>query len=240
MRAAALSFLMLLSGAACSGAAMDPRAAYSDPAQAALAAAAADGDAAEVQRLVAHGADPDAPGEDDVLPLQLAMLARSKAGVAALLAAGADPNRPGLGGATAMHGAAIADDPDYLRLLLDHRGDPDARHGRTGATPLAGATGPRTDAQFRMLLAAGADPDAADRTGNTPLHRAAMLNAGGHVLALLDAGANPTAKNAQDASFQPYFFKTPDASLTDEARAGRAAVVARLQAAGVALEAAAD
>ncbi|MFL6585417.1 MAG: ankyrin repeat domain-containing protein [Luteimonas sp.] len=240
MRAAVLSLLLMLSGAACSGDAMDARAAFTDASAAALADAVADDDAAAVRTQVQAGADPNARGDQGVNLLQIAMLAQAKDALMALLDAGADPNAPGLGGATAVHGAAIADDPEYLQIVLDRRGDPDARHGETDATPLAGATGPRTDAQFRMLLAAGANPGAADRTGNTPLHKAAMINAGDHVLALLDAGADPLAKNAQGATFQRFFFKTPDARLNDAARVKREAVVAWLQAHQVRLEVGAD
>lgn len=238
MRAALLTILLMLTGAACSGDAMDAKRAFpDDPTAAALAEAAADGDAASVRDLVQQGADPNAQGEQGVNLLQLAMLAQSKRGLQALLAAGADPNRPGLGGSTAVHGAAIADDPEYLEIVLAGGGDPDVRHGETGATPLAGATGPRTDAQFRRLLEAGADPDLADRTGNTPLHKAAMINAGTHVRALLEAGADAGAKNAQDATFQAYFFKTPTDRLTAEARAEREAVIAWLRAHDVPVEA---
>lgn len=113
----------------------------------------------------------------------------------------------------------------------------DAHHGKTQATPLAGAAGPRTDAQFRMLLEHGADPNAADRSGNTPLHKAAMINAGAHVLLLLERGANPNAKNAQDATFQRYYFKTPAAVLSADAKRQREAVVAWLRAHDVPLEA---
>ncbi len=210
-----------------------------DPRAAELAGAAGEGDAARVRELVHAGADPNAHGDRGVTPLQFAMLAQDLDGMRALLDAGADPNLPGLGGATPVHMAAIADDPKYLRLLLDHGGDPNARHGETGAGPLAGATGPRTDAQFRMLLEAGADPNLADRTGNTPLHAAAMINAGEHVMLLLEKGANPNAKNAQDATFQPYFFRTEDRILTGEARANREKVVAWLRQNGIPLEAAA-
>lgn len=204
-----------------------------------LATAAAHGDAAQVADLVRQGANPNAHGQDAVTPLQFALLAQNADGMRALLSAGADPNLPGLGGTTVVHMAAIADDPDWLRLLLTAGADPNARHGRTQATPLFGATGPRTDAQFRMLLDAGADPGAADRTGNTPLHAAAQINAGAHVLTLLERGASPGAKNAQDASFQPYFFRTKDELLTDEARQNRVRVVEWLKANGFPLEAAA-
>ena len=87
------------------------------------------------------------------------------------------------------------------------------------------------------LREAGADPNAADRTGNTALHRAAMVNAGAHVLALLEAGADPQAKNAQDASFQSYYFRVPDNVINEESRGHRKAVVEWLRGHDVPLEA---
>ena len=45
------------------------------------------------------------------------------------------------------------------------------------------------------LLAAGADPNAADATGSTPLHAAAKHGAKGAVLMLLAGGANPSVKD---------------------------------------------
>ena len=193
---------------------MDTSKAFPEDARAAeLAAAAAQGDREHVRTLVRGGADANAHGDQGVTPLQFALMSQNLDGMRALLDAGADPNRPG--------------------------GDANARHGQTQATPLAGATGPRTDAQLRMLLDAGADPNLADRTGNTPLHQAAMINAGEHVLLLLEKGASPNAKNAQDATFQPYFFRTDDKMLNDSARAKRKAVSEWLRGRGVPLEASA-
>lgn len=233
----ALLLMLALSGASCRGESMDASKAFPDPAVAALADAAAQGDEDAVREQVRSGANPNARGERDINPLQYAMLAQSKPGLKALLEAGADPDAPGLGGSTAVHSAAIADDPEYLEIVLAGGGNPDAPHGETGATALADATGPRTDVQFRLLLKAGAKPDAADRTGNTPLHKAAMINAGAHVLALLEAGASPNAKNAQDATFQRYYFKLPASKLTADARKQREAVIAWLRTHGVPLEA---
>lgn len=218
---------------------MDAKQVFTDPVTIELANAAARGDAARVHSLVQHGADPNAKGDKDLNLLQYAMGAQSPDGMKALLDSGANASLPGIGGSTAVHVAAIANDPVYLEILLAHRADPNAPHGKTGAVPLAGAAGPRTDKQFRLLLSAGADPDRADHSGNTPLHAAAMINAGAHVLALLQAGSNPRAENKQGHTFQPYFFKLPAAKLSDDARHQRNAVVAWLGEHDVALEVAA-
>ncbi|TWH99751.1 hypothetical protein IP90_03059 [Luteimonas cucumeris] len=240
MRAAlihAMVLLLALSATACRGDTMDAKQVFTDPQVAALATAAARGDAADVREQIRQGADPDAQGDKGMNVLQYALAAQNPDGLKALLDNGADPSRPGLGGSTVIHNAAITDDAVYLEILLAHRADPDAPHGVTGAAPLASAAGPRTDKQFRLLLSAGADPDRADRTGNTPLHAAAMINAGAHVLALLKAGANPRAKNAQGQTFQAYYFKLPAERLGADARQERSEVVAWLREQDVALEA---
>jgi ankyrin repeat protein len=226
---------MLLSVTACRGESMD--APFTDANASELASAIDHGNAHAIGAQVRDGADPDAQGKDGINLLQYAIMVANKAGFEALLDSGAKPDAPGFNGTTALHTAALADDPDYLRLLLAHGADPDAANHRNGETALAVAVSPRTDAQFTMLLEAGADANAADRQGYTPLHRAAMINAGEHVLQLLDAGADPQAKSVQDATFQAYFFTTPDASLSAQARANREAVVAWLRAHEVPLEA---
>lgn len=220
---------------------MDSSQSFPDDARLAeLADAAAQGDEARVRGIVQQGVDPNATGEQGISPLQFALLSDSVEGVRALILAGANPNRPGLGGATTVHTASMIDDPQYLQMLLEYGADPDARHGKTGAVPLAVAAGPRTDAQFRMLLQAGADPNLADAAGNTPLHAAAMINAGQHVRLLLEKGASANLRNAQGASFQTYFYRTPDSRITEALRADRKVVEQWLLEHGVPLETAAQ
>lgn len=232
----ALLLMVVLSGPACQRAPMND-AAFNDARAAQLAEAVAQGDAYAIRSQIEQGGDPDARRDDDLNLLQHAILSRSRAGLEALLDSGADPNRPGYNGSSALHTAAIADDPVYLELLLAHRGDPNVAHAVTGERPLSKAVGMRTTRQFHALLEAGADPGASDRTGNTALHRAAMVNAGAHVLALLEAGTDPQAKNAQDATFQSYYFRVPENVLNDESRRHREAVVAWLRAHDIPLEA---
>jgi uncharacterized protein len=72
--------------------------------------------------------------------------------------------------------------------------------------PLTRAVPAPTAAQFRLLPAAGADVDAADRMGRAPLHHAAAARSWGTVLALLEAGADPLARDGRGATFQAYLF----------------------------------
>jgi len=202
----------------------DPNQVFWDPRTAELAAAAASGDAERVNVLVRSGADVTAHGDKNVTLLQWAMFNKSMAGMEALLAAGADPAQPGIDYDTVVHLAAMANDPKYLELLLQHGADPNARNGVTRATPLVSALMGDREVQIHALLAAGADPNAADRTGNTPLHQAAKINRPQRVLELLKAGAIPSTANITGATFQWYFFQPPDKLVTPEVRRGREVV----------------
>lgn len=215
---------------------MDAREAFDDPRIIALADAAARGDGSGVRELVAQGADVNARGDKGVNLLQWAMGSQSREGLEALLEAGAAPANPGIGDGTAIHTAAMAKDPVYLEILLARGADPNTPRPDNGSPPLNVAIGRDNDPQFRMLLAAGADPNRASRFGETPLHVAGSAGTGEQVLALLEAGADPLARNAQDCTFQCYFFKTRWGLLHEEARNAREAVVRWLKDHDVPLE----
>lgn len=215
---------------------MDPREAFEDPQIIALADAAARGERARVRELVAQGADVNARGDRGVNLLQWAMGSQSREGLEALLEAGANPANPGIGDGTAIHTAAKANDPVYLEILLAHGADPDTPRPDNGDPPLNAAIGRDNDPQFRMLLTAGADPNRAGRFGETPLHAAGSAGTGEQVLALLEAGADPLARNAQDCTFQCYFFKTRWDLLNEDARNAREAVVQWLKVHDIPLE----
>jgi uncharacterized protein len=208
---------------------------FPDPALARLADAAARGDRRKIAEL-APGVDLAGQGDDGVTLLQWALLNKSPEGLEALLEAGADPNQAGLDGDTVVHLAAMANDDAYLTILLAKGANPDAPHGDTGATPLRSALMGERIEQFRALLAAGADPNRADRMGNTPLHVASQINEPARALELLNAGADPMARNLQGATFQRYLFMTRVDLLNSETRRDREAVQAWLSGHGVALE----
>lgn len=207
----------------------DPADHFEDPTTLEVAQAIADGKDDSVRELIAQGADLSATGKEGVTLLQWALFEARPRMFDLLLELGADPNQHGIGGSTIMHNAAIVDSTRYLETLLELGVDPDLRHERTQATPLMGATGMRTQEHFELLLEAGADVTLVDRTDNSALHRAAMVNAGPQVLALLEAGADPEGRNAQDATFQNYFWTTNANIMSEDGLEGRRLVAQWLE-----------
>src|SRR5690606_8502926 len=114
--------------------------AFPDPKAQALAIAAEHGDAARVARLMREeGVNPDtifSSPKGRIPLLAWPIIAGSPDGLRAMLEAGADPNvkrpYPSDRGEryhpNAMVWAAQQEDPVYLKLLLDHGGDPDTRN----------------------------------------------------------------------------------------------------------------
>ncbi|KAI8463136.1 MAG: ankyrin repeat-containing domain protein [Monoraphidium minutum] len=164
-----------------------------DPRHTSLTAAAAAGDAAAVERLLAQpGADPNAASDPQSASL---LLAASRAGrvrcVAALLGAGADVHRVGplesaKDSGYALHAAAAKGDVEVIRLLLAAGARVSVRTNSTATTPLwLAAAGGHAEA-VRVLLEAGADPAARDREeGMTTLHAAARAGSAPAATALL-------------------------------------------------------
>jgi ankyrin repeat protein len=95
---------------------------------------------------------------------------------------------------TALHFAAFFRQPETTRLLVDRGSDLEAVASTFGnVTPLhsACASGERESA--RILLEAGADPNARQQRGFTPLHAAAQNADEQLARMLLERGADPEA-----------------------------------------------
>jgi len=149
-----------------------------------LSSAALEGRVADVERMLAGGADPnEAPGRGR-LPLQQAVLAGDRTIFDLLVAKGAKlDGRPETTGP--IHYAIFARRPEFLKLLVDRGANVNARDN-TGNTPLAAAA-KRGDAEIVLyLMSHGADPALANEEGKTALDHARRL---GHqeVVKILEA-----------------------------------------------------
>lgn len=101
--------------------------AFVDPRDAQLAEAAAQGDVAKVEQLLRSGANAQAVGVDGVTPLIWAVASGNVEGAKTLLLSGANPNHKMRWDESAMSIAVVSKDATLLKLLLQHKGDPNLR-----------------------------------------------------------------------------------------------------------------
>jgi uncharacterized protein len=196
---------------------------FDDPQVVALCRAIEANDIAEMERLIAAGANVNATGKGNMTPLLWAFPERRLERFSCLLEHGADPNvrvtssfelqgRPlhphprsplvGVGmdngcrpGQSVTSLAARSPDREYLRLVLEHGGDPNFTESETGMTPLHIAM----DSYYRndreratMLIDQGADLNVfAPRRQGAPMMIALRNMRYSTVLQLLKAGADP-------------------------------------------------
>lgn len=151
-------------------------------------------------------------------PLQLAIGQGHVAAISALLAAGADVNAGFTscwGGSCSvfpLHVAALVEQTDALRALIQHGADVKAVDG-FGYTALHHAV--LNSGAIDALVEAGADVDAQDSSGRTPLQyafeRPVMVTSG--ILALLKRGANVNVQSPEvDSPLQLAIMSCPTSS----------------------------
>jgi ankyrin repeat protein len=122
------------------------------------------GDRAAALRLIATGADPNAPGPDGTTAIMWAAANDDGELVRALIRAGADVRAKNQFGTSALTEAAIIGSTPVIDALLKAGADPNTRNPE-GETPLmAVARSGRVDAA-RLLLEAGADINAKETWG---------------------------------------------------------------------------
>jgi len=220
-----------------SATAIDPTSAmpFHDPAVVPLANAVAEGDASRI-RTLASPANLAVRGDDQVTLLEWAVWNQKPASLSALLEAGANAAEPGMDNETVAHMAAMADDAQYLQVLVAHGAPVDVVSARAGRTPIFRAVQSRRDAQFDLLVKAGADVRRTDSMGNSLLHVAAQVNDAERVLQLLQLGVDPNATDSRGNTFQTALFSGSDARLNADGRQSRQKVRDWLAANGIATQ----
>ncbi|MSO81077.1 MAG: ankyrin repeat domain-containing protein [Alphaproteobacteria bacterium] len=169
------------------------------PAQAmaydALHRAAHDGNAGEIRRLAAQGADVDARDGDSRTPAHVAAFAVKPAALRALAEAGSDMNAHEGHAYDIVTIAAVANEPDLMSLAIELGNRADLiTSPYNGAALIAEAHLGHAEV-VRRLIAAGAPLDHVNNLGWTALIEAVILGNGGPddvatVRALVAAGAN--------------------------------------------------
>lgn len=244
---------LALVGAACMHAKSMKAADYfeSGP-QRALAEAAAKGRTEGIDDLLQHGAKVNFQGKEGMTALMWAFLQENKKGYEHLLDKGADPNlqmtestltSDGVtDGNSATSLAAMHEDPWYLEVTLKHGGNPNIVNPVKRMPVIfqcitlldRSHPQPRLE-QLKMLIAAGADLNARNKSDLTPLMYAARLNRYDMAYLMLQGGADPRQKTKWGTSVV-YEIKESRTDPKNELYQWRTKVIDLLKAKGIDVE----
>jgi ankyrin repeat protein len=167
-----------------------------------LHAAAAKGDAAEIERQIAAGQKVDAQDSHSRAPLHIAAHLRQHAAARTLLRLGANPNALDAQRYDIVTIAAVNDDVEMLKLALVGGANAGATTSPYDGTALIAAAHLGHAEVVRVLIAAKAPLDHVNNLGWTALIESIVLGNGGRnhtdtLAALVKAGANPNIADRQ-------------------------------------------
>jgi ankyrin repeat protein len=157
--------------------------------------AAARGDVAEIEKLIAEGEKPDLQDANSRTPLHVAVFRHHHAAARALIRLGANPNALDAQRYDIVTIAAVDGDIEMLRIALDGGGDPKNITSPYNGTALIAAAHRGNVEVVRMLIAAKAPLNHVNNLGWTALLEAIVLGNGAQnyfaiVQALIDAGCD--------------------------------------------------
>jgi ankyrin repeat protein len=167
--------------------------------------AAAKGDVAEIERLIAAGEKPNIQDAKSRTPLHVAVYLKQHAAAQALLRLRANPNALEIDRYDIVTIAAVANDLEMLKIALD--GGASARNitSRYDGTALIAAAHLGHAEAVKMLIAAKAPLNHVNNLGWTAMMEAIVLGNGGTdhtatVRALVEAGADVNIADKQGAT----------------------------------------
>ena len=188
-----LALVALVTIAACSGI-RGPASAQTPPTErdlriyAGLHDAAARGDAAEIEKLIAEGEKPNIQDSNSRTPLHVAAYLRKHDAARALLRLGANPNALDAERYDILTIAAANNDLEMLKIALDGGGNPRAVTSPYDGTALIVAAHRGHVEIVRALIAAKAPLNHVNNLGWTALLEAIVLgNGGSNYTAIVDA-----------------------------------------------------
>jgi len=167
-----------------------------------LHAAAARGDTAEIERLLAQGVDPNGRDGHGRTPLHVAAFGSHHDAARALVRGGANPNAFDIQRYDIVTIAAVKDDVAMVTLALSLGTSPGNATSPYDGTALIAAAHLGHEGVVRELIKANAPLDHVNNLGWTALIEAVILGNGGRrhvetVRALVEAGANVTLADRQ-------------------------------------------
>jgi ankyrin repeat protein len=170
---------------------------FESPVQIELANAVEAGDISGIDAAIGRGAKVNASSRQEMTSLFWAMSKKSKAGFERLLEKGADPNfvAKGLGAnkeqISVMELAAMAEDPDYLRMALKHGGNPNLIVSDiSGETVLFTAIHNHRLENVVVLVNAGSNINHQSKGGDTPIMVASSSTKYDIAYQLMEMGAD--------------------------------------------------
>jgi ankyrin repeat protein len=165
--------------------------------------AAAKGDVAEIERLIAAGEKPNIQDSKSRTPLHVAVYLKQPEAARALLRLGANPNALEIDRYDIVTIAAVANDVAMLKIALDGGGSAKNITSRYDGTALIASAHLGHVEVVKMLIAAKAPLNHINNLGWTALMEAIVLGNGGAnhtavVRALVEAGADVNIADRQN------------------------------------------
>jgi hypothetical protein len=167
--------------------------------------AAAKGDVAEIEKLIAAGEKPNIQDSKSRTPLHVAAYMKQHAAARALLKLGANPNALEIDRYDIVTIAAVANDLEMLKVALDGGASAKTITSRYDGTALIAAAHLGHAEAVKMLIAAKAPLNHVNNLGWTALMEAVVLGNGGAnhtatVRALVEAGCDVNLADKQGAT----------------------------------------